>query len=319
MNKPGDNYFYELLTREYNVEFSDKPDIVFYSCFGNEHLKYTCTRIFFSPENYRPDRYHWDYAITSDYINDERHLRMPLWALYYISYKKNELLQKYMEEDSNKKYYDWINKKHFCCIMVSNENAFERIAFYKRLNDKIKIDSAGRWNNTIGRSIPPGTENKFEFIKDYRFVISFENSAYPGYCTEKIVEPLLAGCIPVYWGDPDVHLDFNVKRFINVCNTEAYDEVIDRIVDIENNKQLAAAILEEPMFPGNTPPVYIQDNYVREKLYSWVEQSRAKGFKGMGGNLRERIRYYTALSKSGLSAFKKKLAQRKLPVQFACL
>ena len=42
--------------------------------------------------------------------------------------------------------------------------------------------------------------SKINFIKLSKFTICPENSADPGYCTEKIMHALEAGCIPLYWG-----------------------------------------------------------------------------------------------------------------------
>lgn len=40
--------------------------------------------------------------------------------------------------------------------------------------------------------------------KPYKFSIAFENAWYPGYTSEKIVTSMLAGTIPIYWGNPDI-------------------------------------------------------------------------------------------------------------------
>jgi len=302
MDRREGNFFFELLSEKYQVEFSDDPQVVFYSCYGKEYLKYACTRIFFSPENWRPDFSECDYAITFDHLEDERHLRMPLWALYC---KKDS----FREDDPELRYAEWANRKNFCCMIVSNANAPERIEFYTRLNSKLKVDSAGKWNNTIGRDLLPGTENKLEFIRNYRFVISFENASYPGYTTEKIIEPLMEGCIPIYWGDPEVHLDFNPQRFINVRNAADYDEVINRIIDLENNKDKAKALLKTPIFRDNKLPVYLEEDYMDNRLFSWIDRAKVKKFKGVGGQIKGRMRYYSTFFKSGLRAFKNKLAQ----------
>jgi hypothetical protein len=308
MNKSEDNYFYELLSRYYAVEISDSPDVVFYSCFGNDYLKYSCTRIFYSPENWRPDFNQCDYAVTFDYINDERHLRMPLWALYYVSYEKKGWRPASAGETSTR-FEQWANRPEFCCMIVSNANAGERIEFFHRLNAQLRVDSAGKWNNTVGKSIPAGTENKFDFIGNYRFVISFENGAYPGYTTEKILEPLLAGCIPIYWGDPEVERDFNPRRFIHVRDSADYDRAIQAILDIEREKDRARPLLDGPIFSGDAAPVYLGEDYVAKKLLEWIDKARSANFKGVGSEMRERVRYYSALCKSGLSTFKNKLVQ----------
>ena len=42
-------------------------------------------------------------------------------------------------------------------------------------------------------------------LERYRFAISYENARdVPGYITEKIFDPFLASCVPIYWGAPDI-------------------------------------------------------------------------------------------------------------------
>lgn len=46
---------------------------------------------------------------------------------------------------------------------------------------------------------------KIEYLKRYKFCICYENvTNMPGYVSEKIVHCLQAGCVPVYWGQPQV-------------------------------------------------------------------------------------------------------------------
>lgn len=47
--------------------------------------------------------------------------------------------------------------------------------------------------------------SKLETLRKYRFSICYENAQQiPGYITEKVFDSFFAGCIPVYWGPPDV-------------------------------------------------------------------------------------------------------------------
>jgi len=84
-----------------------------------------------------------------------------------------------------------------------------------------------------------------EFIKDYKFVIAFENSSYPGYITEKILEPLVAGCIPVYWGSPVVAKDFNEACFLNTASFDGYDALIKKIIEIDGNDGLGISMIAQ--------------------------------------------------------------------------
>lgn len=48
-------------------------------------------------------------------------------------------------------------------------------------------------------------ESKAEVLGNYRFSLCYENSDGPaGYITEKIFDCLVAGCVPVYWGAPNI-------------------------------------------------------------------------------------------------------------------
>lgn len=62
------------------------------------------------------------------------------------------------------------------------------------------------------------SEQTLNYISDYKFYFSFENSKSPGYITEKVVNAMLAGAIPVFWGDKTVFDLLNPKSFIYVEN-----------------------------------------------------------------------------------------------------
>jgi hypothetical protein len=61
----------------------------------------------------------------------------------------------------------------------------------------------------LGKSVFPSykgpAKNKFEVLAKSRFCICFENAKdIPGYVTEKLFDSLFAGCVPVYWGEPNI-------------------------------------------------------------------------------------------------------------------
>ena len=51
-------------------------------------------------------------------------------------------------------------------------------------------------------------------MSEYKFVICFENSEEDAYITEKIINPLLANVIPVYWGNKRIGDYFNIDRIL---------------------------------------------------------------------------------------------------------
>ncbi|MBS1738557.1 MAG: glycosyltransferase [Bacteroidetes bacterium] len=231
------NFFHTLLSKKYVIEISERPDFLFYSCYGNDHLNYKCIRIFYGSENQRPDFLTCDYAIGFDFFKRKNYLRFPLFQIYIALHDYFGLLsqKRNLEEIMN----IWKKKVKFCCMVVSNPNSKERIDFFNKLTQIKHVDSGGRHLNNIGYFV----EDKMEFIKDYKFIIAFENSSYPGYTTEKILEPLVADCIPIYWGNPLINADFNEKCFIDASKFDNYDELISRIIQIDQNNNLAYSIL----------------------------------------------------------------------------
>ena len=64
------------------------------------------------------------------------------------------------------------------------------------------------------------TFNKLQPHKDYMFSIIVENCRHNGYFSEKIIDCLTQGCIPIYWGDPNIHSHFNMKGIITFSTIE---------------------------------------------------------------------------------------------------
>ena len=52
-------------------------------------------------------------------------------------------------------------------------------------------------------------------LSRYRFCLCYENTAFPGYITEKIFDCFVAGTIPVYLGAPDVKNWIPAEAFVN--------------------------------------------------------------------------------------------------------
>lgn len=198
-----DNYFLNLVEDYYDIEYSDKPDLLIYSCYSTNFLKYNCPRIFYSGENIRPDFRFCDFALTFDYLQNDRHFRYPLYRRWFTE-----------EQLTMPRNIDQIlkQKEGFCSFVVSNGNAKERLLFFEKLSCYKEVSSGGRYANNVGGPV----EDKRTFIEKYLFNIAFENSAYPGYNTEKLAEAWIMGCIPIYWGDPKIAEEFNRECFINI-------------------------------------------------------------------------------------------------------
>lgn len=241
------NPLYALLSRHFNFELTlQKPDFVIYSCFGNNFRNYDCIRIFYAGENVRPNFHECDYAFSFDYPESERNFRLPLYRLY------EEYPQLLLPRDPD---HALKNPRRFCAFLNSNPKASERIAFFDQLSGYRPVDGGGKVRNTLGYCV----DDKLAFLQQYKFSIAFENSMHPGYTTEKLMQALVAQTIPIYWGNPLAHLDFNPKAYINCHDFGSFAEVIDVVKTIDQDDQLYRQYLSEPYFTDG-----IENQYTRE-------------------------------------------------------
>jgi alpha(1,3/1,4) fucosyltransferase len=247
---------YTLLQKKYELIISDDPDVLFYSVYGSEHSRFTCTKVFFTAENVRPNFNECDFAFSFDWNDNYRNYRLPLYAFYG---DVNEINNRVIDENITLRA-----KTKFCCFVVSNDVSDERNNFFKKLSKHKHIDSGGLLFNNVGGPV----ENKREFIKDYKFVIAFENASYPGYVTEKIFEPLLENCVPIYWGNPCIEKDFNTRRFINCHDFESFDDVIKHVLEVDRNDETYLRYLREPAFINNE----LNENIKEENIISRLEE-----------------------------------------------
>ena len=248
------------------IELSEDPQILFYSNFGVEHKKYNCFRVFFSSENERPNMFKCDIALTSNYISNKRHFRLPLFVIYLHHYQDNvnQLNLGITAEELS----EW-KKRKFCCFIVSNGKSKKRVDFFKFLARHERIDSGGRYMNNLGGPVV----DKLDFICGYKFVIAFENSSYPGYVTEKILEPFLTNSIPVYWGDPRIFNDFNKNSFVNVISADKFEEVYNLMKKIEDSDHLIFNYLSSHKLDINH--AYLNKTKVRDFiLFSYNQSTR---------------------------------------------
>ena len=83
-------------------------------------------------------------------------------------------------------------------------------------------------------------ERKIEALAPYRFTVVVENSRAAGYFTEKLVDALLTGTVPIYWGDPAIGDHFDLG---GMMIAESLDELI-AAVRLAADPQYGAAIYQ---------------------------------------------------------------------------
>ena len=250
-----------------------ESDFLLFSCLGEKHWMApdNCVKIFYTGENITPDFNACDYAIGFDWLDfGDRYLRFPLYYLYGDICDKME-----------KKHINIPEKldRQFCSVTISNTN---RNSIFKELFDKLssykKVDSGGQWSNNVGGPV----KDKFSFDLNHKFSLVCENTSYPGYTTEKIVQAFAANCIPIYWGDPAIGKVFNKDAFVNVLDYSSIDGVIEKVKEIDNDDCLFMKMQRTPALLG--------DEYTKEKQFANLDAFFANIFKNPVAQAKRRNR-----------------------------
>ena len=283
-------YFDTLPGIKNNFEFvvdRVNPQIVFY--YNRNQIKnpvrskFKCKHLLFCYEYMVPNMRMWDYALQWNYTSDPRQLRFP----NYVHFGAGEDLVKPTQYDPEKILR---SKTKFCAFVQYSSNAY-RNQFFDLLNAKKHVDSPGRQRNnlpTLGghknvrssrydiRSIEENPNilgwvaDLRNFLKDYKFVITFENRITSGYTTEKIYNPMVVNCLPIYLGAPDIQRDFNPKSFVHVRNffsknvsistgalyPKEFSKAVQYILELDKNDKAYCNTLAQPWYYNNMVSEY---------------------------------------------------------------
>ena len=277
--EPIANFFIKTLEKEYEVVRDDiNPDYLIFGDlnFGNNNMKYNTRnniKIFFTGENERPWNYSRHFGISFEHIDDANNYRLPIYVVYdYDNQHRN------LPNSTNKvrKLEDRQTQNKFCSALVSNPRCEFRNQFFHKLSEYKQVDSAGSWNNNIGRQLDRGSDGvkiKFDFLNNYKFNLCFENSSYPGYATEKVYEALCCNTIPIYWGSPTVEMDFNPKAFLSWHDYQDDAAFIEAIKELDQNEDKYNEMFLQPMFrDGQSTKFFDLDRFVK-----WFDKNVYKG------------------------------------------
>jgi len=116
-------------------------------------------------------------------------------------------------------------KSRFCCFVVSNtvgNLARRRLEVFRQVHAYEPVDAAGAVANNTGYRAPRGLDF-LDWIAQYRFMISLENSDAPGYVTEKALQASLSGAVPIYAGGGAGF--FNRDAFIDASAPDFLEEL----------------------------------------------------------------------------------------------
>ena len=152
--------------------------------------------------------------------------------------------------DLDKQLFD---KTKFCSIIASNKR--------QTIGHKLRHDVISQLSSVIdvyGHAGNNNIDNKINGLKDYKFSIVIENSQQDDYFTEKLIDTLLTGTIPLYWGTANIN---NYFKNIPIFNT--IDE-LKRLLEYYSNNEYSKNDIKdnfETALKYTIPEDYIIENY----------------------------------------------------------
>lgn len=238
---PEESLIYRLLLQNYRVELSKEPDYLFYSHYGERHLRYDCVRIFYSRAPISPDFNFCDYAIGLDYLTlGDRYFRFPD---YYLD-------REAFAQMGDKTYFTSSNirsKGSFCGFWYRNEEQTpERDLIFERLKEYRAVDAAGPLHNTLEGVV----SEKHAFLEKCKFAIAFEPCSHPGYTSSVLMQAFAAQTIPIYWGNPFIGREFSTQAFVNCHDFRSWREVIEAVRRIDQDDELYLKMMRTPALSG---------------------------------------------------------------------
>jgi len=204
------------------------------------HSKRAKLRIWFSGENFRytPDLMD-GYICFDESDYSENVLYFPYW-MYRLNWGFNtsEYLEQAPANTLHRTRAPESRGRNVC--MFSNTREPGKMKILKAVSKEISVEKFG---STFGN--PVG--NKYEVSRNFGLQICPENSIYPGYITEKLIEAWYCGNVPI-WQGLDSHENFNPNAIIDVTrlNSDEISEVIRSLRDDQLTFMRSLNIIRNP-------------------------------------------------------------------------
>jgi hypothetical protein len=232
------------LASEYEFVESNDPEFVIFGPYGSAvppaggpvRVGYFC-------ENLIPDMSVCDWAFGNRYeedVGDPRYVRIQWHGVDPV-----ELVRPPVHDPARLLE----GKTGFCNFIYANPVPY-RERFFRALSRYKRVDAPGRSMNNMASidTDPTGDfwETKRRFLRSYKFTIAFENYSFPGYNTEKLLDPMLAGSLPVYFGNALIGRHFNTRSFLNghEFTTGRFDSICGAL---ESRSQASFREVRSPM------------------------------------------------------------------------
>jgi hypothetical protein len=200
-----------------------------------------------------------------DYIKIKN---LNLWNNNYTNIKERKYLFGYCIR--NKNWNVKTNRIKFIDLFTKYTKETYALGEYcnpKSIHTKLNFDYNGDKNhsNFLNKNADKSTEELIKKYSEFKFILAAENTIEYGYMTEKIINALAAGCIPIYIGSSEyIKKVINPKRIIIANDFQDPNECINYILslkeeDFDNYEK-------EPIFTNEKESEIFRELYNRHSL-----------------------------------------------------
>ena len=101
-----------------------------------------------------------------------------------------------------------------------------------------------------------------------------ENCAVDYWFTEKLIDALVTGCIPIYYGCPSIGKFFNIEGFLIFKNMAEFDDLMDKYVTEEYYNEIKdKGILKENF--DKAQEYLTPEDYMYNKVFKGLKLDNA--------------------------------------------
>lgn len=279
----GESFWFRKFIHSRKISYDQNKKIAFFSVFGEKFpisIDRSPVKVFFTGENLHRNEFgfsyqnysgylqnkHLDLSLGFDYVDDDSYLRFPLWILYFVNPEDTgeSAIKKLCEKWSDHHFEENIHLKRFCSLVSGHDPNGLRQEVYDSLIDIDDVSCGGRFLNNTDELKRVYNNDKIRYLQQFKFNICPENSNAPGYVTEKLMEAVFSGAIPVYWGsDNNPEPEFLNRDAIIFWNKGGDNtENINLIRSLHRNPELYEDFYSMPRLKPNAP------EYLSEMLWN---------------------------------------------------
>ena len=254
-----------LFPREIEVKLRPHTSHALVVWYLNEN---TLRERFFAYHSHFVNTVHASFGVRTD-LSDANYLHLGGWMTWALDTQSGCTLppvwshKRATLKEANATYQAWRQRPGYASIVASH-GVYPRPEICNHLNELGfgEVAGGGLWRRSA--SLPNATlgfntsnDQKRAFIEGYRYNVCAESgmsvhgSLESGYITEKLVDALITGTVPVFWGDVAPPI-FNEKRIVRVGEEElTLWDAGHAIRALETNATRAIEFFSEPLLvPG---------------------------------------------------------------------